>query len=204
MTAGAIPHRETRDLFVLVFHPGPTVLVAPRAGVVGERRGMACAAVAARSAVIHRKGVRPIERGWTPGAGGVTGPAAAAKGVSMRGRVAMTGRAGARRALERAATVAALAARAPMGARQREGRQVVVERPVRPGRRAVAGGAIGAGFAIVPVVLDVTTDARRRRADVPPAWVTRAAGRLGGGAGQREAGPAGGEGGGLPTPRQGA
>ena len=78
----------------------------------------------------------------------------------------------------------------------------MVESPISPGRRSVAGGAISAEFAIVPVVLGMTTDARRRRADVPPAWVTRAAGRLGVGAGQGEAGPGMGEGEVLPTARQ--
>jgi len=202
MTAGAISHRETRYLFVFVLHLGWIVLMASGAGIIGERGRVTGRTVPTSPAVVHGERMRPVERGRTPGAGGVTGPAAAAKGVSVRRRLGVTGRAGARRAGKAAAAVAVRAGYRSVGPGQREGREVMVEGPVSPGRRSVAGGAVGAERSVVPVVLGMTADARRRRADVAPAGMTRAAGGLGVGAGQGEAGPGMGEGEVLPTARQ--
>ena len=54
--------------------------------------------------------------------------------------------------------------------------RVVIERPVRPAARVVAGGAIFAQRAVVPVVLAVAIDAARRRILEARRHVTRFAG----------------------------
>jgi DNA polymerase-2 len=179
VTVQTAPHREARNLFVLVLHPGAAVLMAAGARIVHQRGRMARGAVPAGTAVIHRERMRTVKRCRTPRARRMAGAAIAAKNASMRGGPGVAGRTRGRRAGETAAAVAASAGRAAVGPRQRERREVVVECPIGPGRRPMAGPTFGAESAVVSVVIGMAPDTGRRRVDVPAARVTVTAAHLG-------------------------
>lgn len=148
------------------------VLVAGVAGVGGIAIGMAGRARPACPTMVHREGMRTIERGRPPGAGRMAQAAIEPEQPGMERRFAMALEASRRRPHVAPPLVTLETGSVAVGAVQREARKLVVEGHFRPAVGGMAGAAVVAELTTVPVIFLVTGNTLGRRVDKLPIDMT--------------------------------